>query len=68
MPMTQHIISVSDLKPGDTYSEELGGYRRTVEEITPRGDDPFGRPYVEIKHEGGEYRFRVSTDQLWRDN
>lgn len=66
--MTQHIISVSDLRPGDTYSEELGGKRYTVDSIEPRGDDPFGRPYVDIKHTDGKFRFRVSTDQLWRDN
>lgn len=68
MALSQHIISVSDLRPGDTYSEELGGYRSTVESIKPRGDDPFGRPYVEINHTDGKFRLRVTTDQLWRDN
>lgn len=69
MALHQHIVDISDLVPGDTYSYELGGKTYTVAKVEPRDEpDYFGQAYRQITNEDGSIVLRRDTDHAWRNN
>lgn len=66
--MKQHVATVDDLKPGETYSRELGGHRYTIAAILPAGRDSWLRPVYHVDHETDPPRLLLGTDQVWRNN
>lgn len=64
----QHVATVADLAPGETYSRELGGHPYTIAAILPARADAWGRPVYYLDHETAPSKLLLGTDQVWRNN